>query len=109
MGIQLDRVVNRTRLDHLTCQVCNDLPIEPRILNQCEHVFCKECIELHWGNDPKLFYFGDTGQCGEDQEEKHYCPVCRQLFIQSDIKKCYKKYTVPGGTLPNITFSSNAF
>ena len=59
MGLAVDLFSDPNISDEFLCTICQDVLQEPAMLDPCEHVFCKACIE-QW------------------QEEADTCPVDRQ-------------------------------
>ena len=49
-----------------TCLICMDMPINPKRLHKCGHIFCKDCIDQYFSYKPAcpscgLFYGKMTG------------------------------------------------
>lgn len=44
MGIQTNRFIERTH-EQFICAICLEVAIDPVATNDCDHIFCKECIE----------------------------------------------------------------
>ena len=79
MSGRLDRVVNGQNTTDLECSICIDLIKDARQLQNCEHMYCHECIT-------------DVLRNGTDTEghKEAKCPTCMQAFTESSIiQKCY--------------------
>ena len=50
----------------LECPICLSIPLDPRILKPCSHVFCKDCIH-------------------SSLSHRHFCPVCRSDCIPEQV------------------------
>lgn len=51
-------------VNSLRCGICTDVTIHPHMISECQHTFCKECIEIH---------------C-KDATKNHTCPSCRSTI-----------------------------
>lgn len=74
MGIPSDRFKDKMHEEFL-CTVCLDVASDPVVVNDCEHIFCRECI--------------DVGQISR-------CPTCQGSLkvpkwrdLSGAIKRCY--------------------
>ena len=54
---------------NLMCPICRCPFVDPVILNECDHCFCRDCIRQTWTNAPNNVY-NPLGPRGE-------CPTCR--------------------------------
>lgn len=57
----------------LICAICLEFPLKPRVLTNCSHAFCRDCIKEH------LFRSVDKS-----------CPVCRCNCTEDDLTKLEK-------------------
>ena len=67
MGIDRELAVVSPTLDLCICPICCDLLEKPVVIPNCEHYFCRECID-HW----IIVQWQD--------EEVLTCPECRKIF-----------------------------
>ena len=66
--------IARTIEEEVTCPVCLDYFVEPKILPQCGHVVCKDCLERLLRRTNSVFY-----------SRTDICPECRkEIGIRKD-------------------------
>ncbi len=52
---------------NLMCAICRCPFVDPVILNECDHCFCRDCIRQCWNSDTNYTPLGPRGDC----------PTCR--------------------------------
>ena len=57
------------RMDRIECAVCLGDPVDPQIIPECEHFFCRACLDQLKPNDGQLL-----------------CPLCRRAFSRNDVR-----------------------
>ncbi len=58
--------------EELRCGICHDRLTHPKVLTQCSHSFCKDCLE-------KLHVSNQKGLTTPSQGHQLECPLCRKV------------------------------
>lgn len=66
MGYEVNRFVECFNLDDFKCGICLDVLHEPRMVRNCEHIYCKECLS-DW--------LASTSSCPEDRKPVEWTDV----------------------------------
>mgnify|MGYP003729515155 CR=1 FL=1 len=45
MGIDIELVVDETNREKFQCPICTNLVEDPIQLKECQHLYCKKCID----------------------------------------------------------------
>ena len=78
MGISTDRIVGEVN-SYFICSICTELFDDVIMLKECEHYFCRGCIE-DWVKAKR-------GSAGPSGAKRVTCPECRIKFSpKSDLK-----------------------
>lgn len=83
MGISQDLVydnLSSAQAENAKCAICTDLLLDPVVLRECEHHFCRECLD-RW-----IERLEERHDEEDDMEEEFIptCPECRATFTDSD-------------------------
>ncbi len=84
---------NKAMIEQVTCGICFCVTMDPHMLSQCQHTYCKNCIITY---------------CGTSSPKKvdHSCPSCRTLFtLDNNIKKNMLQANIVEKLLVHCIFS----
>src|SRR6218665_1191134 len=78
MGIDEDRFEDVVSKDFI-CSICLDVVENPLALSDCEHVFCRHCIEL-WMSKNQCFCTGFHHHCPLDRKTIRFTRMPDEIF-----------------------------
>ena len=85
----IERLLDAKQKEHVQCDGCHEMLVDPRTLQTCTHMFCFDCINMSMHND-----LADASRCPVED--------CKIEFVELDVIKLM--LLIRQNTLRRITF-----